>query len=300
MITRTGDFAQNNRITQLFLDAQTRLRDVQAQLSSGKVTDQFRDLAPDVNRLLDAKNLLQKARQYQTNNRLVDGRLQVMESATGSLFELGTRLRTLLIQRLNDGTSVPGTMTADATLMLDQVVAELNAELDGQFLFAGSKTDTAPVQLDPAFTNFGSPDDTYYQGDDVELAVLADDDLLLTYGMTADREGFQELIGALRTVIEADVIDDRPLLESALDLVDSALPKLADYRSELGARQARLADINIRHGDMEVYLQRQISDVEDVDIAAAVTRLSQDQVLIESAMATIGRLSRLSLADYLR
>ena len=300
MITRTGDFAQNNRITQLFLDAQTRVREVQAQLSSGKVTDQFRDLAPDVNRLLDAKNLLQKARQYQTNNRLVDGRLQVMESAVGSLFELGTRLRTLLIQRLNDGTSVPGTMTAEATLMLDQVVAELNAELGGQFLFAGSRTDTAPVELDPAFTNFGSPDDSYYQGDDVELAVLADDDLLLTYGMTADREGFQKLIGALRTVIEADVIDDRPLLESALDLVDSALPKLADYRSELGARQARLADINVRHGDMEVYLQRQISDVEDVDIAAAVTRLSQDQVLIESAMATIGRLSRLSLADYLR
>ena len=184
--------------------------------------------------------------------------------------------------------------------MLDQTVADLNAEFDGRYLFAGSKTDTAPVALDPAFANFGAPDDTYYQGDAVELTVMADDDIEVTYGMTADRAGFHELVGALRAVIEADAIDDRPRLEAALDLVNAALPKIAEDRSTLGLRQARLEQINTAHSDAEVYLEQRISDIENVDLAEAVTRMTQDQILLESAMATISRLSQLSLADFLR
>jgi flagellar hook-associated protein 3 FlgL len=90
------------------------------------------------------------------------------------------------------------------------------------------------------------------------------------------------------------------MLESALDLVNAALPKITGYRSELGARQAALERINLGHGDAELYLQHQISDIEDVDLTAAITRLSQDQMVIESAMATVARLSRLSLVDFLR
>lgn len=69
---------------------------------------------------------------------------------------------------------------------------------------------------------------------------------------------------------------------------------------EHGGRQARLDDINLIHSNAEVYLQRQISEVEDVDLADAVTRMTQEQIVIESAMGTIGRLSQLSLADFLR
>ncbi|HEX6141279.1 MAG TPA: flagellin [Geminicoccaceae bacterium] len=78
------------------------------------------------------------------------------------------------------------------------------------------------------------------------------------------------------------------------------LPKLAEYHTEVGGRQARLDDVNLIHSNAEVYLQRQISEVEDVDLADAVTRMTQEQIVIESAMATIGRLSQLSLADFLR
>ena len=108
------------------------------------------------------------------------------------------------------------------------------------------------------------------------------------------------LIGALRTALAGDAADDRALLESALELVNTALPKVADYRSELGAGQAALERINLGHGDAAVYLERQISDIENVDLTEAITRMSQDQMVIESAMATIARLNQVTLADYLR
>ena len=36
-----------------------------------------------------------------------------------------------------------------------------------------------------------------------------------------------------------------------------------------------------------------------MDITEAITRLAEDQVLLEAAMATISRLNQLSLVDYL-
>ena len=170
----------------------------------------------------------------------------------------------------------------------------------GQHLFGGSRTDATPVVLDPAFSAFGSPDNTFYQGDDVALTVRADDHREVTYGMTADQPGFQELIGAMRAAIEGDGSNDPALLNNALDLLNSAMPKISGYRSEIGARQNALDRINESHADAEVYLQKQVSDIQDVDMTDAITRMTQDQMVVESSMATIARLSQLSLVDFLR
>lgn len=300
MMTRIGDMAQHQRVTQLMVDAQSRARETQAQIGTGKVAQRFRDVAADADRLLGTKDALRQIQQFQRNNDLVSGRLEVMESAASSLHEVGTRLRVLLIQRLDAGVSVPGVISTEVQHLLEQAVGDLNADFNGSYLFAGSRTDTAPVALDPAFAGFGSADDTYYQGDAVALSVRADTGREVTYGMTADRSGFQELIGALRATLEGDGSDDRAMLESALDLVNAALPEIAGYRSELGVRGASLEQINLAHSDAEVYLQRQISEIEDVDLTEAITRMTQDQMVVEASMATIARLSQVSLADYLR
>ena len=300
MLTRIGDLAQSTLTSQLLVEAQTRSRETQVQISTGKVARQFSGIGGDTNRLLSAKDALQRIEAFQRGNQQVDGRLEVMESSTAALVDLAAELRTLLIQRLDSGAGVAGSMSASADQMLQQVVADLNIEIDGRHLFAGSRTDAAPVALDPAFSAFGAADDNYYQGDDVELSVRADVGHDLRYGITADREGFRELIGALRAASEGDGSDDHALLESALDLVNAALPKIIEYRSEIGASRAALERANLGHADAALYLAGQISGIEDVDLSEAITRLARDQMVIESAMATIARLNQLSLADFLR
>jgi flagellar hook-associated protein 3 FlgL len=270
------------------------------QIGTGKVAQRFREVAPDADRLLATKDTLHQISHYRANNDLVAKRLEVMESSVGSLRDVGTRLKVLLIQRLDHGSAVPGVITPEVQHLLEQAVSDLNVDFNGRFLFSGTRTDTAPVVLDPAFAAFGGPDDTYYRGDAVTLSVRADTEREVAYGMTADRAGFQELIGALRAALEGDGSDDRALLENALALVNAALPKVSDYRSELGAGQAALERINLGHGDAEIYLERQISDIENVDLTEAITRMTQDQMVIESAMATIARLNQVTLAEFLR
>lgn len=66
MLTRIGDYAQNNLATQLLLEAQTRTREAQIQISTGKKATSFRDIAGDANRLVSAKDALLRIQKFQT------------------------------------------------------------------------------------------------------------------------------------------------------------------------------------------------------------------------------------------
>lgn len=299
MFERIGDFAQSQRLTSEMLQTQTRTRTAQAQISSGKVSERFQDIASDTERLIDIKLVLEQNRQFQDNITLTDKKLIAMESAVSGLFDIAARTQQLAIQRTSDPDSAPGLISPEFENLLDQTVALLNSEMEGRYLFGGSQTAQPPVELDPAFTNFGSLDDSYYQGDDLELSTRVDTDVEITTTMSADLDGFRELVGALRGLINGDILDDDVVLENSLGLVNDSLGKIADYQAELGFRQTKLERIDQTHFDAEIYLETRISEIEDVDLSEAITRLAQDQVILEGAMATIARVNQLNLVDYL-
>lgn len=299
MFGRIGDFAQSELINTQLLQAQTRSRITQAQISSGKIADRYSELAPQTEQLINVKQVLGQNVQFQENISQTIGKLDVMESAISSIFDIATRTRTLALQRINDPDSTPGIMSSEFQSMLDQTASLLNEDINGRYLFGGSQTARAPVELDPTFAAFGSADDSYYQGDDLVLSVRVDIDVDITTTMSADLEGFRELIGGLRGLMNGDILDDDEVLDNSLALVNESLGKIADYQSELGIRQAQMDRINESHLDTELYLENRVSEIEDIDITEAITRLSQDQIVLESAMATIARLNQISLVDYI-
>ena len=301
--TRIGDFAQQERMSSLLLQTQTRTRTSQIQLSTGKVAEHFQGLGPSVERLIDVKIALQETRQFVESNQTSDRKLTVMEASVAELVDIATRVQTLAIQRTNDGSTDPGVIGIELESLLDQAVSLLNTDLDDKFLFGGSRTDQPPVVLDPSFdpstTHLGLPDDTYYQGDTIELSVRADVNIEISHSMSADRLGFQELIGGIRGLITGDQLDDKAILDGSHTLIRDSIGKIADYQAELGTRLSQLDRINVRHTDTEVYLESRVSEIEDVDITDAITKLAEDQVLLEGALATISRLNQLNLVDFL-
>lgn len=300
---RIGDFAQQERMSSLLLQTQTRSRTSQIQIGTGKVAEHFQGLGPNVERLIDVKIALQETRQFVENNNSTDRKLTVMEATTAELVDIATRVQTLAIQRTNDGSSDPGIIAIELEALLDQAVGLLNTDLDDRYLFGGSRTNQQPVVLDPSFdpstTHLGLPDDTYYQGDAVTVSVRADVNIEISHTMSADRLGFQELIGGIRGLIAGDQLDDKPILDASHTLIKDSIGKIADYQAELGTRLSQLDRINVRHTDTEVYLESRVSEIEDVDITEAITKLAEDQVLLEGALATISRLNQLSLVEFL-
>jgi flagellar hook-associated protein 3 FlgL len=89
-------------------------------------------------------------------------------------------------------------------------------------------------------------------------------------------------------------------LEEALGLAIDAIEEIPDIRSRIGSDRLVLETMKVRHLDFIVFTNESVNKIESVDVAAAVSRMSIDQVQLEASYMLTARLSQLSLANFLR
>jgi flagellar hook-associated protein 3 FlgL len=304
MSTRVANLAQYQRNISYILDTESRLNFAQLQLSSGQKSDTYSGIASDVRRLVNVQDSYAASKQYSSSNSLVDQRLQIMESSVSQIFDVLTHYKTLLVNGLNAQNSSDLALPTQAQSLLDEIASLLNVQDDGRYLFAGARTDTAPVDqsgLPASYTIPSASGDAigYYQGDNTQLAVQADVNFSVPYGINANEDGFEEAIRSLHEVI-IGTPNDRATMEDALGIVTQALNDVSDIRTKIGAARASLQDVNSRLDQYQLYSEKTISDLQNVDITETITRMNQDQTAIQASFMTLGRLSQLSLVNYLR
>jgi flagellar hook-associated protein 3 FlgL len=88
-------------------------------------------------------------------------------------------------------------------------------------------------------------------------------------------------------------------LEGQLQALPAVSRGLNDAAAINGARYAQIEDIVARHEDTGIELKKFIGDLEDVDLAEAITRLNQDQAAQQAAARMISQLQDNSLLRYL-
>jgi flagellar hook-associated protein 3 FlgL len=303
-MTRVTDLAQFN--TAMFYLSQTRARisDEQSQVSSGVKSLTYAGISPDVNRLITLETAHARVDQYVANNNLIANRLQTMEGNVSQLFDVATNLKTLLVNSLNNNNASSLNLSAQAETQLQQVASLLNAKLGGRYLFAGSRTDTQPVdltQLPGSYTIPTADGDSlsYYQGDDFTFSIQADDTLTVDYGVTANEGGFEKLIRAI-DIVKKSPPTDRAALQHALDVVGQAITEIPDIRTSIGTAQAMLEQVNKRHSDFQLYSERTIGEIQNVDAAEVMTRLQADSTSLQASYMAISTLSQMNLLNFLR
>lgn len=307
-MTRVVNLAQHNLIMSYIRDTQTRVQDTQIQMASGYKSQTYSGIAPDARQLLNLASSKARIDQYQANNKTVDLRLQTMETSTAQVIDAATQLKTLLTNALNASNANDLAVGTQAQNLLNEVAKQLNVKIGDRYLFAGSKTDTAPINLSaPGYsappTVYPSVADTgYYQGDSVVMTTRAADDYDLSYGVNANDPAFEKIIRALQltaTVTTTPTLD-RDRLQDALTLATDAIGGLTTIRSGIGANQNALEATNENHADMSTYMDQSIIDITSVDVTEAASRVAQDQLMLQASYMTISQLSQLSLANYLR
>jgi flagellin-like hook-associated protein FlgL len=55
-----------------------------------------------------------------------------------------------------------------------------------------------------------------------------------------------------------------------------------------------------RHKAFATYATQAIGDIQNVDAAQALTQLNSDQAVLQASYAAIGRMTSLSIIDYLK
>ena len=307
-MTRVTDYSQNQLTLFYLQQTQSRLTDTQNQISTGLVSQDYAGLGSGTSQLVNLQDSESRVNQYSTGAQTVDSRLTSMATATSQVFTIASNLQKLLVNGLNAQTASDLNLNQQAQDMLTQVQGLLNTQLDGRYLFAGTATNTAPVNVNaPGFasppTVYPTSADTgYYQGNSTKLTARVDENYDLQYGVTADSPGFEQLIRALRLTATTNVgpPSDANRMNEALGVVKQAIQNIPDISSQIGTAQAAIQTVEAKHTDFKQFADKTIGDIANVDVTQAVTKLSQDQVTLEASYQVVARLAQLNLAQFLK
>jgi len=303
---RVANFAQQQLNMANIMRTQSSVADTHVQISSGKKSQDYATISSNSFELVSIERSIDRTVQFKENIDRAQMRLEVMESSIATMSDRATEVLSIISQGLSGDNMADLPLQQFATTFSTEVEALLNTQVEGRYLFAGTATDTIPVDItDAAYTpQAGLPgtftaDTGYYQGDTAVLSVRADDNFELDYGITADESAFEELLRALSYMDYAGANSDVTVLEESFSLMKSALDGLSDLRGQIGANSKVLLKTHESHSDFLTFAENTASGIEDVDVAQATTEMSFAQVQLQGSYLALSRVSNLNLLQYL-
>ncbi len=281
-----------------------RLRLTQQRLSSGKQLTRPSDDPFAANRALQLRGELEATRQFRRNVNEASGWTTATEAALGRITDITQRARELLIQGGNDsnGQVAREAIAAEIDALTESLKQEANATYGGRYVLAGTATETAPYAVGGADAFAGNPATVARTiGAGVSVAVNVNAGDLLGNGQAAgdDRllDVLRDVAGHLRGGTPADV---EALRGADLRRLDDNLDELTRIRAVVGATENRLETAGTRLDELEESTMALLSEIEDVDMAAAMIEFSSQRATYEAALKAGARIVQTSLLDFLR
>jgi flagellar hook-associated protein 3 FlgL len=307
-----------NKTISEFGRVQSDIAKITQQISSGRKASVFSEMGADIRRIQNFETDLSRTQSLIDNNKIVISRLNVQQSALSDLEQIATDLRNFTVQeRSVQANNVP---LADlARNLLSSLQDALNRTSEGRFIFGGARVDTPPVENVETQTNlldttgapladtsliFGTPSANYYRGDTEIAAVKATDQLTVNYGVTANQQPFQDLIGALNLAIRGEGLDSTirkdEFMQETVRLATEALDGIVGLQNQTNNDLLTLEKSNDLHEGFKTFLNQSIGEEEGVDVAEASIQLAFNQTVLQASFQNFSRISSLSLLDFLR
>ncbi len=299
-LTRVSTYAQHSKLITNVTDTQARLGFLQNQISSGRKSENFAGFAGRVEFITSLENKIRGANQYIESNTVIKTRLKTMDVAITNIMDLTTDLRDLIAGARSPYITEKGVLIQQAQSMLNSLSNQLNANLGGRYLFAGSKTDSPPVlESIPDTLVPNTADDGYYTGDNVDLKARFNDKFETVYGVRANDQGFQDLVLAIKQTITAIDTGSFEGLENAFATTEVARERILSIQTQINNNIVNIDTANDEHQTLKLYWKG-ISDTElNTDTIEASTQVAIDQALLQAAFQAFAKISSLKLSDFI-
>ncbi|WP_416886047.1 flagellar hook-associated protein FlgL [Marinospirillum sp.] len=92
---------------------------------------------------------------------------------------------------------------------------------------------------------------------------------------------------------------NKEAIRASIDNIDIAFEQVSKTRAQIGARQNTLDAVKSSNEEFELFAKKSISDLEDLDYAEAYVRLETSMLSYQAGMQITGRISGLSLFNYI-
>ena len=307
-MTRVSSFGQTELLIQAMLRNQDRIFTDQLQITTGKRSQDFAGLGSDTITLLGARDFRGRTSTFIETIRTVNSRLSANDLQLNGILNTAADLRQEILTII----AAEEAAAFDALLegSFSFIASVLNAKIGGQIIFSGSKTDIPAVNgtsLADLIAAAAATD--LFDNDDVKLRARISDSVEIKFGITAS-EAATTLFESIKRIADFNAGGGGPIdgaltaaqnafLVGELQLLDQAILDTRRFQVVNGLAQQRIETISDQHEDTSVFLDIFISDVEDVNIAEAISRLNLDQVSLEASFRTFSTISSLNILRFI-
>jgi flagellar hook-associated protein 3 FlgL len=250
------------------------------------------DLSDDPVRLpevLNIRSALSNFEQLGRNISMGSSWLAASESALTNVQDLISDAKALCVQMVNGTTTVEQRAIAAEKVQttLDEIVSLANTEVNGQYVFAGWKTDTVPFD-----------EDGTYHGDNHAFAIKIANNTTLEIGSDG-----QAVFGTLFTTLSdlKDALEGNDVggISAAMANLDNDFDRITTKISDIGSKMLRMETKEKIFQDYTLDSTERLSEIEDADMAEAIIDLESRQVVYQAALASSATVMQLSLVDFL-
>ena len=196
-------------------------------------------------------------------------------------------------------------IAAELTERLDSLVSLANTQDgNGRYVFAGFQSTTTPFS--------GSP--VTYAGDDGQQKLqvtasqfvttnLSGNDVFVNVvdanGVSTGQSMFQSVQDMITFLNTPGGSAGSPAYTDALKNISASIDNVLRNQATVGARQSSLESMTNTAEDRKVQYAQQLSAIEDLDYAKAITEISQKKLQLEATQATFAKTAQLSLFSYI-
>ncbi|MCG8503129.1 MAG: hypothetical protein MI755_00865 [Sphingomonadales bacterium] len=307
-MTRVSSFGHTQAMINSILSNQQRVFTAQKQVNSGRVADEFRGFSGQTTALLGAQSLKIRTDSYTSTIKTVNGRLEGNDVQLEGILEQVRELRQAMLVSISEEKAFG--FEDQLKSVFNFTASALNTNIGGVFIFAGSKTDVPPVSVSTVddLLALATSDDAF-ENDNIPSRARVADNVEVDFGLLAD-DIASEVFASIRRIAEfhngpSGPLDgeldsvQRAFLVNELPLLDQAIQQAQSVQVRNGIQFGRLETLGDQHADSSVFLETFIADIQDVDIAEAVTRLNNDQLALQASYQLVGQLADLSLLNFL-
>ena len=302
------------RSLQAFLDRTSdKLQTLQLQAATGKKLNRPSDDPTAISPVLSARTQIQKSDRYIETIEAGLDRIDGMDGYLDSIESTLIRTHEITVAVGN------GTLNANDLLTYADEIAHLrdtlqddaNAQIDGKYLFAGFSEKTKPFTANPNYPTTESNPLTY-NGDNGLIEFEISPNELVNVNLTgnavflgdADGDGATDpgavdIFAVLTTIEEALRANDPATANAQLADVETAENQVRSHRSLKGNLGRRLETAREHMEQIRVDMEEYRARFEDADILETISELQQQEQSFEAALNVTGRVSELSILDYI-
>jgi flagellar hook-associated protein 3 FlgL len=296
---RVTDASLFRIIQQRVQSAQQNLQNAATPVTTGKIVNSLEDDPLVLQKMLRHDREEADLAQYKSTQSRQISKYGAYETAVEETYQILVGIQTTMVQLSNphQPEDVRNQLTGELTQMREHLLSIANTEQEGQYIFAGARTDV------PAYDDNG-----VYQGDDLELQVEILPGIKMEGNMTGQAlfggvgiNNGENVFATIDSVLGGIASGDpQTAIQNHLDQMDQLINQTAMVRTQVGVRLSRLELAQSTISQLELTLAEKRQNFEDVDYVTALTDYKAAEYSLEATMQASGNLIKPTLLDYLK